>query len=134
MEKGNENTPIDDLDILRKGSILEGDASLFPKDSSLFPKAEDTKANPIQMNTHVIPAKSLRRACPKCSSNNLLLNYDRDRDKVIRKCMRCSATWEEEPLDKATATSSSGGLGGERVLNQIVEGIKKIIAWWRSRK
>ena len=42
--------------------------------------------------------------CRKCGGNHISTNYNSQRDSMVRKCITCGYSWDENPLD------SSGGI------------------------
>ena len=42
---------------------------------------------------------SATRKCPKCGGPAVTSKYNSELDVIVKKCLRCSYSWDEQPLD-----------------------------------
>jgi len=46
--------------------------------------------------------------CIKCGANDAFTRYDRNSEKMIRKCKNCGYEWQENPLDLVNKIEEGG--------------------------
>lgn len=117
----------DDLEVLRTREGFFPSEPLFPT-GGIFSESKPNILGPAP-----VPSTT-SKTCPKCGSTDIsTASYQAHRDVLVRKCGTCSAQWDELPLDKKL-NPKPAGLGGEKLWNQIVSGIRQALGWLRGQR